>query len=230
MIKSHAEGSQHNMRFDWSAVDTVLLDMDGTLLDLHFDNYFWRELVPHEYATARGLVVEEALQIVEAQYHRVYGTLDWYCVDYWTRALDLDIRRLKAGASHRVSYLPDAERFLDAIRALGKRLVVVTNAHQDALAIKLQRTDLSQRVDHIVSSHELNYPKEHDEFWLRLHARQPFDRQRTLLIEDSLPVLESARRFGLGHLVAIRRPDTSAPERVVDGFSAVDSVADLLAG
>ena len=217
------------MQFDWSTVDTVLLDMDGTLLDLHFDNYFWRKLVPQEYASAQGLVVEEALEIVEAQYQRVYGTLDWYCVDYWTQVLDLDIRGLKAGASDRICYLPDAERFLEGIRALGKQLVLVTNAHQDALAIKLRRTDLSERVDQVVSSHELNYPKEHGQFWQHLHAREPFDRQRTLLIEDSLPVLESARQFGVAHLVAIRRPDTSVPPRMVDGFQAVDSVADLLA-
>lgn len=218
------------MQFDWSAVDTVLLDMDGTLLDLHFDNFFWRELVPHAYASAHGLVVEEALRIVEAEYQRVHGTLDWYCVDYWTRALELDIRDLKAGISDRVSYLPDAEHFLDGLRGLGKRLVLVTNAHQDTLAIKLWRTDLSERVDQIISSHELNYPKEHGEFWQRLQACEPFDPQRTLLIEDSLPVLESARRFGMGHLVAVRWPDTSAPPRLIDEFPAVDSVADLLAG
>ena len=30
-------------------VDTVLLDMDGTLLDLAFDNYFWQKLVPETW-------------------------------------------------------------------------------------------------------------------------------------------------------------------------------------
>ncbi len=40
---------------DWSQVDTVLLDMDGTLLDLHFDNRFWNEHLPRCYAQARGL-------------------------------------------------------------------------------------------------------------------------------------------------------------------------------
>lgn len=36
------------MHFDiaWQEVDTVLLDMDGTLTDLAFDNYFWQTLVP----------------------------------------------------------------------------------------------------------------------------------------------------------------------------------------
>jgi 5'-nucleotidase len=32
--------------FDWREIDTVLLDMDGTLLDLEFDSHFWLSLVP----------------------------------------------------------------------------------------------------------------------------------------------------------------------------------------
>ncbi|MCP4043692.1 MAG: haloacid dehalogenase, partial [Gammaproteobacteria bacterium] len=31
---------------NWNSIHTVLLDMDGTLLDLHFDNQFWLEHVP----------------------------------------------------------------------------------------------------------------------------------------------------------------------------------------
>jgi HAD superfamily hydrolase (TIGR01509 family) len=216
------------MRLDWLEIDTVLLDMDGTLLDLSFDSYFWRELVPREYAGSRGLAVGDAVAIVEGHYQRVYGTLDWYCVDYWSRTLDLDIRALKARASDRVAYLPESVRFLKAMAALGKRLVLVTNAHQDALAIKLARTDLADRVDRMFSSHEFHYPKEHAEFWVRLQDREPFDRQRTLFIDDSLPVLAAARAFGIGHLVAIRCPDSTEPARVVEDFPAVDSVADLL--
>ena len=218
------------MRLDWSQIDTVLLDMDGTLLDLSFDSYFWRELVPQEYAGSRGLAIADAVTIVEGHYQRVYGTLDWYCVDYWSRTLDLDIRALKAGVSDRVAYLPESVRFLEAMAVLGKRIVLVTNAHQDALAIKLARTDLANRVDRMFSSHQFSYPKERLEFWAHLQRSEPFDRQRTLFVDDSLPVLAAARDFGLGHLVAIRCPDTTQPPRVVEAFPAVDSVADLLEG
>jgi len=218
------------MQLDWAEIDTVLLDMDGTLLDLSFDSYFWRELVPREYAGSLGLAVADAAAIVEAHYQRVHGTLDWYCVDYWSRTLDLDIRALKAQASDRVAYLPESVRFLEAMAALGKRLVLVTNAHQDALAIKLARTDLAGRVDRMFSSHEFRYPKEHAEFWVRLQYREPFDVKRTLFIDDSLPVLTAARDFGVAHVFAIRCPDTTQPARVVEDFPAVDSVADLLLG
>ncbi|MEO1576619.1 MAG: HAD family hydrolase, partial [Pseudomonadota bacterium] len=30
----------------WSDIDNVLLDMDGTLLDLNFDTVFWLQVVP----------------------------------------------------------------------------------------------------------------------------------------------------------------------------------------
>ena len=39
----------------WSDIDTVLLDMDGTLLDLHFDNHFWLEHLPQRYAELHGV-------------------------------------------------------------------------------------------------------------------------------------------------------------------------------
>jgi len=39
----------------WGDINTVFLDMDGTLLDLNFDNHFWLEHVPQRYAEARGL-------------------------------------------------------------------------------------------------------------------------------------------------------------------------------
>ena len=54
---------------DWSRIDTVLLDMDGTLLDLNFDNYFWQKHLPLRYAEARGLTPTAGREELMTRYH-----------------------------------------------------------------------------------------------------------------------------------------------------------------
>ena len=79
------------MAFPWEQVDWVLLDMDGTILDKYFDDYFWETLVPEEYARRRGLDLTDAKQELFARYQREEGTLNWTDIDFWSRELELDI-------------------------------------------------------------------------------------------------------------------------------------------
>jgi len=213
---------------NWMAIDTVLLDMDGTLLDLHFDNHFWLEHVPRRYAEKTGLPADEARAELMARYKRVEGTLDWYCVDYWTRELGLDIPLLKQEVEHLIAIHPHVLDFLSAIRQAGKKVLLVTNAHGKAIDIKFRRTQLGGHFDAVVCAHDLRVPKEHSGFWEKLEALHYFDRQRTLLVDDSLPVLRSARDYGIGHLRAVRRPDSRQAEKDVGDFSAIHSFRELL--
>lgn len=87
----------------WSAIDTVLLDMDGTLLDLHFDNHFWLEHLPQRYAERNGLSRAEADAVLEPLFREHAGQLNWYCLDFWSRELDLSIRELKHEVAHLIS-------------------------------------------------------------------------------------------------------------------------------
>jgi len=207
--------------------DTILLDMDGTLLDLAFDNYFWRELVPRVYARKRGISNGQACDHIYELYAGLEGTLDWYCLDFWTRQLELDLHELKQASSHRIRFLPGARGFLERAQQSGKRLVLVTNAHQLTLAIKKDVTGLHYWIEEFVSSHDIGAPKEQQAFWHTLAQQLQFDPDRTLFVDDSLPVIEAATEYGIGGVVAIRRPDTRQPLREVAGHAFVDGVGHL---
>ena len=216
------------VQLPWAEIDTLLLDMDGTLLDLAFDNFFWLELVPWEFARTRGIGPDQARQQVEARYAAVVGTLPWYCIDHWTGELGLDLRQLKQAHRHRIRYLPRAEEFLRHARGLGKRLILVTNAHRVTLSIKCEETGIDGFMDAVVSSHDYGVEKEQVAFWQRLAEAQDVDPGRTALLEDSLAVLGAARAFGLARSIAIARPDSTRAPRLIEGYPAVDGVASLI--
>ena len=194
---------------DWSTLDTVFLDMDGTLLDLHFDAHFWLEHLPKRYAEQFDLHPQKARDQLITMIMAERGSLNWYCTDYWSKRLSVDITLLKQEVSDRIGYRPHVPDFLATLRNAGLRSVIVTNCHPDPLALKLRKTGLNQHVDAIISSHELGKPKEDPEFWQDLGHRIPYRHEKTLMVDDSFPVLESARRAGIGQCLAILEPDST---------------------
>jgi len=215
---------------DWNDVDKVFLDMDGTLLDLHFDNHFWLQYVPACYAQARAMPLETARIELYERYKSLEGTLEWYCVDHWSRALGLDIALLKEETDHLIAIHPHVLEFLQALAKRGKRRVLVTNAHQKSIAIKMEKTRLAGHLERIICSHDLGVPKESPEFWHRVQQFEPFDKDRTLFVDDSPSVLSTARSYGFRHLLAVLRPDSKAPPRDAGEFPAIAHFADLLPG
>lgn len=196
---------------DWQTIDTVLLDMDGTLLDLHFDNYFWLTHLPMRYAEAHDITEDEAHAFLMEHIHQYEGSLQWYCLDHWSELVQMDIPQLKREVQHKIQIRPHAEDFLRALRELQKKLILITNSHPKGLAIKLDVTEIDRWLDLVISSHEFQLPKEEQGFWQQLHVREHFDPERTLFIDDTPRVLESARRFGIAHLVCINQPDSQKP-------------------
>jgi HAD superfamily hydrolase (TIGR01509 family) len=213
---------------DWSHCDTVLLDMDGTFLDLAFDNYFWRELVPVRIAHKQGITDAEARDQLVERFAAKEGSLDWYCLEYWSEDLDLDLVALKHSIRHKVGFLPDTRRFLEAVKQSHRRLFLVTNAHQDTLRVKLSVVDFEGYFDELVTSHQFGHAKEHAEFWPALQSHLGFDPARSLFVDDSLPVLQAAANYGIDQVVAIERPDTGKPARVIENFTSVHSLDELL--
>ena len=214
----------------WNRIDTVLLDMDGTLLDLHFDNQFWLHHLPQRYADKHAISLDAALAELLPLFQRHAGQLTWYCLDFWSRELDLPVRALKEEIAHLIALRPDADRFLAALRGAGKRIALITNAHRDSLSLKMERIELAPFFDRLISSHDYGFPKEDQQFWFALQQDFGFDPARSLFIDDSLPILRSARDYGIAHLLGVRQPDSRGARKDTEEFAAVEDYRELLVG
>lgn len=217
-------------RPDWSAIDTVLLDLDGTLLDLAFDNYIWLGRVPEIFAERHGLSLAETHAQLAPRFRRVAGTLEWYSIDYWSRELGIDIEAVHNEEAARVAWLPGARGFLERIRESGKRLVLLTNSHPAILQIKHRQTGVLDYLDSAYTSHGFGAPKEDPRFWQTAQATVGFDPQRSLFADDSAAVLHAAIRAGIGHVYGVRRPDSSRDPHAHEEFESIEGVSELLDG
>lgn len=214
---------------NWNTIDTVLLDMDGTLLDLHFDNHFWVHYLPQCYADHHGQSLAWAKAEIYPLMHAKQGQLDWYCLDFWSRELGLPIVELKREIAHLISLRPDADRFLQALQVSGRQVILITNAHRESLSLKMERVELKTYFQRLISSHDFGFPKEAQAFWQALQAEVPFDPTRTLFIDDSLRILRAARDYGVAELLAVRQPDSQGELRDTEEFAAVEDYHTLCA-
>ena len=208
--------------------ETLMLDMDGTVLDLAYDNYVWQELVPEHYSKVTGISIDAARTSLYAKYREIQGDIQWYCLDHWSERLGLDVLELHRGVNHRIGYLPGAKNFLEVLREHDVRVLLVTNSHPDTLALKDEVTGLAGYFDAIYTSHQFGYAKERQEFWRALQEEENFVAGSTLFVDDNQAVLKSAETYGLGMLLEISQPDTSEPVRETPAYTGVMGIAEML--
>jgi putative hydrolase of the HAD superfamily len=217
----------HSNLLNWQQIHSVFLDMDGTLLDLHFDNHFWREHLPAAYAQQHDLSLTDAKLYLHQRFISAQGTLSWYCVDYWTQQLNVDIAALKAELAHLIALHPHVIEFLTELRRCHKRVVLVTNAHHKSINLKMQHIPLTAYFDRMITSHDIGLPKETPEFWQQLQQIEPFNQAHTLLIDDNLAVLQAAQTDGIHHLLAISQPDSRAARKSAAEFAGFNAIHDF---
>ena len=217
-------------RLDWDEIDDVLLDMDGTLLDRHFDNFFFEEELPRRYASMHGLSFERSRDQLMAMYRSVEGELAWTDLDYWTERMGIDVVAMTKELDYMIGFLSGAEDFLQHLRQLGKRVTIVTNAHASGVAIKVAKTRLDRHVDRIVNAFEVGYLKMRPEYWPNCQRLLGFDPARSLFMDDDEGCLVAAKQFGVAHLIHSAKSSSQLPPTLLAQFVSVTGFSTLLNG
>lgn len=219
-----------SLPLSWAGIECVILDMDGTLLDLHFDTQLWSELLPQRVAARLAISVDDARHQVLHHLEARRGTLPWYCLEHWSAAFGVDLHSLEQELGHLIRPRPGALEFLAWVRARGLPQILATNAHPASLGRKLAATGIAEHFSDIVSAHDLGAAKEDRAFWDALRARLDFDPARTLFIDDNAQVRAAARRWGIGYLYGIARPDSQGPQLSAPDCRCLEDFAELTGG
>ena len=214
--------------FSWDDIDTVMLDMDGTLLDKHFDDYFWEVYVPEHYSLLHDISVKEAKEELLSRYREVENSLEWTDLEYWSHELGLDIPELKMRINHLIGVHPYVVEFLEYCLAARKKLYLITNAHSRTLSIKLEKTSIGPWFDRVICAEEVGLAKENPEFWYRLEEMLGYDPKRTLLADNTEKVLRSADKYGMGYLIYVARSSSRQAVRYSETYPAIDYFKELM--
>lgn len=214
-------------QINWDEIDTVLLDMDGTLLDKYFDDYFWEKYVPEMYADKHKLSTEDAETKLLEKYRSVESTLQWTDLNYWTTRLGLDVAALKKEIDHLINVHDHVFDFLTFVASRKIRLCLITNAHPKTLEIKLAKTHIDPFFDDIICADEIGAAKEQIEFWHGLEKALDFDRNRSLFADDTEKCLFAARMYGIECLLHIAKPSSKLEVHYSTEFPSIADFGEL---
>ena len=219
--------SPPNINLDRDSIDTVLLDMDGTLLDLYFDYYFWTQHLPKKYNQIHSGDIEQTTLYIANRLAKKQGQLEWYCTDYWTEQFGLNIIQAQTEVKHLIQERPQVIEFLECLGTNQKNRVLITNSDRPSIKLKFANSAIEPLLDQVISSHDYRAAKEDQQFWQQLQSNLDFDPASTLFIDDSESVLDSAQQFGIKHLLSIKQPISTQPREDISQYPMIDDFMSL---
>lgn len=212
----------------------LMFDMDGTLLDLAFDDLIWNHELPKRHAETHQCTLEQSRATLYEFYQQHKHTLCWYSSSYWTAKVGVDVLKLQYDFKDKIRPRSGCFALLDFLKTEGYRCWLVTNADCAGLQLKLENIGLASYFEVMVSSQDIGYSKEYVEFWQILQSQHPFDPNNVILIDDTAPVLQGAEKFGIKTLITITQPSSDQVARnplelAYPSINALTELQDLLA-
>ena len=218
------------IQLDWDSIDTVLLDMDGTLLDLHFDFYFWTQHLPQKYSQIHNADINEVTDYIAHRLAEKQGQLEWYCTDYWSQQFELNIIAAQTEVQNLIRERAQVIELLNQLGAMQKERILITNSDRPSIKLKFANCALEPLLDQVISSHDYQVAKEQQQFWHHLQTHIDFDPETTVFIDDSEAVLDSAQQFGIKQLLSIKQPISSQLREVDSKYPMVENFLALFTG
>ena len=214
------------MRDYLNSIDYILLDIDGVILDQDFDNKFWQDFVPNEYAIKNKLDIKKAKLLFQKESDKTKGSIDWYDLQYWEKKFDLDLIAIAKNYADEISLLPKS---LETIKKLKKtkKIIYLTNCDPRLVRVKDEVCNFLQYADGWLSSIEINSIKENIWYWR--HAVQTFQLipQRCLFVDDNYEIVMQAKNAGISSLHAIQ-PTKSINDKLVLKKGSINRISDLV--
>ena len=209
----------------WDSIETFFLDMDGTLLDLSYDNYFWHRHIPKIYSEKNNITYSKAKKDFEEMYKKKQDTLDWYCLNYWSKRLKINLKSELLKTKSKIRIFPGVINFLLTLKNRNIKIILLTNCPRDMLNVKLSKTKLWGYFDKIISSEDYGFAKETDEFWNQLNKELTYNKETTVFIDDNQKVLDSAYANGIKNIVSINFPDSKDKKQVASNYKSIDDIS-----
>ena len=100
----------------WNSIETFFLDMDGTILDLAYDDYFWHYHIPALHATKNKITFNAAKLEFEERYKKRKNTIQWYSLDFWSNELDIKLNEELIKTKDKIKVLPGVKEFLNQLK------------------------------------------------------------------------------------------------------------------